>query len=267
MEENQEQNQNANGGAQYQGTMNNGNVNAQYQGAMNNANGNVQYQAGANNLNGTFDTERLKTETASTVNQVKETFKNVNIKQDSIETKNFVIEMFLKPVDKIKEVIEDNTGKTFKYAIIMIAIWVLAIVIDECFKIKGFSYLNGTVIWNLVKTIIVPVISILVISVIILLLSRQNKKSLTTIITSVTIANIPQIISAIISLLIYASYQAYKIILPISTFCTLMTTVLTYFAIKYLFDKNDSDSIKTFALVEVIYIIMGFILSYLGITI
>ena len=87
MEENQEQNQNANGGAQYQGTMNNGNVNAQYQGAMNNANGNVQYQAGANNLNGTFDTERLKTETASTVNQVKETFKNVNIKQDSIETK------------------------------------------------------------------------------------------------------------------------------------------------------------------------------------
>lgn len=213
-----------------------------------------------------FDTDKLKSETSNTVNQVKDTIKNVNIKEDSIEAKNFVIEMFSKPVDKIKEVIEDNTGKTFKYAIIIIAIWIIIAVIKRC--IGGiFRLTAGDAILTLLKTIIAPVLSILVMSVIALMLVKENKKSLTTIITSITIANIPTVIASIIVMFNYISTSAYKITSPISSFCAVISTVLIFFAIKYLFNKNDSEAIKTFALVEVIYFIISFALSFLGIAI
>lgn len=210
-----------------------------------------------------FDTDKLKSETSNTVNQVKDTIKNVNIKEDSIEAKNFVIEMFSKPVDKIKEVIEDNTGKTFKYAIIIIAIWVIIEVLKKCFS-GIFSLTGGEAILSLIKSIVSPILTILVISVITLMLIKENKKSLTTIITSVTIASIPTIIASIISMFNYISNSAYKITSPISSFCSVITTVLTYFAIKYLFDKNDSEAVKTFVLVELIYFIISFVLSFLG---
>lgn len=211
-----------------------------------------------------FDKEKLKSETSNTVNQVKDTIKNVNIKEDSLEAKNFVKEMFIKPVDKIKEVVEDNTGKTFKYAIIIIAIWTIVSVLKKCFG-GVFSLPGGEAILGLLKSLITPILGILVISIIILMLSKENKKTLTTIITSVTIANIPIIISAIIGMLNFISTSAYKIISPISSFCLVITTVLLYFSIKYLFNKKDSEAIKTFVLVEGLYFIVSFVLSFLGI--
>ena len=39
-----------------------------------------------------INTDALKSEASTTVNQVKDTIKNVDIKKDSIETKGFVLE-------------------------------------------------------------------------------------------------------------------------------------------------------------------------------
>lgn len=46
------------------------------------------------------NTEELKSEASTTVNQVKDTIKNVDIKKDSIETKGFIAELFKDPLGK-----------------------------------------------------------------------------------------------------------------------------------------------------------------------
>lgn len=213
-----------------------------------------------------FDTEKLKSETSNTVNQVKDTIKNVNFKQDSIETKDFVKNIFVKPVEEIKKVVEDNTGKTFKYALIIIAIWTIIKVIRLCFS-GVFKQTAGAAIWAIVKALITPALGILVIAVIMLMLNKEKKKSLTTMITAVTVAEIPVIISAIISLLNLISTSAYKLTSPISTLCSAISIVLTYFVVKFVFNKEDSEAIKTFVLIEVIYIVIAFVLSFIGISI
>lgn len=213
---------------------------------------------------GSFDTEKLKSETSNTVNQVKDTIKNVNIKQDSIETKDFVKNIFLKPVEEIKKVVEDNTGKTFKYAIIIIAIWTIINVIKLCFN-GVFNRTAGDAILSIIKTLITPTLGILVIAVTMLMLNKEKKKSLTTIITAITVAKIPVIISSIIGILNLLSTSAYKLTSPIGSFCSLITTVLTYFAIKFVFEKDDEEAIKKFVLVEGLYFIVYFVLTFLGI--
>ena len=211
---------------------------------------------------GSFDTEKLKSETTNTVNQVKDTIKNVNIKQDSIETKDFVKNLFVKPVEEIKKVVEDNTGKTFKYAIIIIAIWTIIKLFRLCFS-GVFKQTAGAAIWAIVRAIITPALGIIVLAVIMLMLNKEKKKSLTTMITAVTVAQIPVIISALISLINLLSSSAYKI----TSLCSAISIVLTYFAVKFVFNKKDEEAIKTFVLVEVIYIVVAFILSFIGINI
>ena len=44
------------------------------------------------------NTEELKSEASSTVNQVKDTIKNVNIKKDTVEAKGFIGDMFKDPL-------------------------------------------------------------------------------------------------------------------------------------------------------------------------
>ena len=50
-----------------------------------------------------------------------------------------------------------------------------------------------------------------------------------------------------------------------SSLCSAISIVLTYFAVKFVFNKKDEEAIKTFVLVEVIYIVVAFILSFIGI--
>ena len=59
-------------------------------------------------------TEELKNEASSTVSEVKDTIKQVDIKKDSIETKGFVTELFKDPLGKIKEIVtKENKASVF----------------------------------------------------------------------------------------------------------------------------------------------------------
>mgnify|MGYP003499965393 CR=1 FL=1 len=69
----------------------------------------------------TVDTEDLKKETKETVNQVKETIKNVDLKNDAEATKGFIKEMFSNPVEAVKRAANGEEG-IFKKAIIIIEI-------------------------------------------------------------------------------------------------------------------------------------------------
>ena len=135
------------------------------------------------------NTEELKSEASTTVNQVKDTIKNVDIKKDSIETKGFIAELFKDPLGKIKEIVDKENNQYFKYAIIILVIWVVAELISRCFSVGpiwGLSSL-GSSLMSVIKATIAPICSILVMSIIVLVMNSKNKKSLTTIITTVKI--------------------------------------------------------------------------------
>lgn len=211
-------------------------------------------------------TEELKKEASNTVNKVKDTIKNTNIKEDTLETKKFVTEMLTRPASKLKEVVEDTTGKTLKYAIVILAIWVIAAFVNTMFS-GIFRMSGGAALWAIAKAIVAPVIGIIAFSVIVLLFSKDNKKSLTTIISTITIAKVPRVVATVVLMLNHIPGQIYKITSPISVFCTVLTTILLYFSVKSLLNKDDDEAIKAFVGIEAIYLIIDFVLGFIGISI
>ena len=212
------------------------------------------------------NTEEIKKETVETAKQVKDSIKNVDIKNDAKEATGFVSAMFKDPFAKIKEIVEDKENKNLKLAIIFIAIWTVAIFIKAlAAKYWSFDALFRNVL-SLVKTIIAPTLGILVLSAIVYFMNKNEKKSLTTIITSITIAKIPKILASVISLLTIFSYSAHKITSPIASLCSVVTTIITYFTIKAIFnEEQNSKFLKTFVIIEAIYYVAYLIISFLEI--
>ena len=174
--------------------------------------------------------EELKSEASTTVNQVKDTIKNVDIKKD-----------------------------------IILVIWVVAELISRCFlvgPIWGLSSL-GSSLMSVIKATIAPICSILVMSIIVLVMNSKNKKSLTTIITTVTTANIPLVIASVVT--IFGSSIS-TITIPFTRLCSAVSIVLMYFTLKSIFgEEKNSEFIKKFALVELVYYIAYIVFSLLNI--
>lgn len=215
-----------------------------------------------------LNTEELKSEATNTVNQVKDTIKKVDIKKDSIETKGFVIDMFKDPLGKIQQIATKDTGKSLTYAIIILAIWVIAELVSRSFSLShiwGYSKVGSAII-SIVLTGITPIISVLVISLIIFAMNTKNKKQLTTVLTVVIVANLPIVIASVVQLLTIVSSQISLITTPFTKLCSVISVVLMYFAIKSIFGtEKNSDFIKKFVIIEGIYYIAYIVLSLLKI--
>ena len=215
-------------------------------------------------------TEELKTEASSTVNQVKETIKKVDIKKDSIETKGFITEMFKDPLGKIQEIVTKDTGKVLTYSIIILVIWCAARLINAIASIIKYGSLTSIFsnIWSIVLAIITPIVGILAMSIIIYAMNKENKKSLLTIMTAITVASIPSAIASVIGLLTIISSGISVITFAISGFCSVIEIILMYFAIKAIFGtEKNSEFIKTFVKVYGIYYIISIIVGLLGMNI
>lgn len=212
------------------------------------------------------NTEEIKKETVETAKKVKDTIKNVDIKNDAKEATGFISAMFKDPFTKIKEIVDDKENKNLKIAIIFIAIWTVAIFIKAlAAKYWSFNIIFRNVL-SLVKTIIAPALGIVVLSVIVYFMNKKEKKSLVNIITSITIAQVPTIIASVVSLLTLFSVSAYKITSPFASLCAIVTTILTYFTIKAIYkEEQNSKFLKTFVIIEAIYYIAYVIISFLGI--
>jgi len=212
------------------------------------------------------NTEEIKKETVETAKKVKDTIKNVDIKNDAKEATGFISAMFKDPFAKIKEIVDDKENKSLKIAIIFIAIWTVAIFIKAlAAKYWSFNIIFRNVL-SLIKTIIAPALGIVVLSVIVYFMNKKEKKSLVNIITSITIAQVPTIIASVVSLLTLFSVSAYKITSPFSSLCSVVTIILTYFTIKAIYkEEQNSKFLKTFVIIEAIYYIAYVIISFLGI--
>lgn len=210
-------------------------------------------------------TEELKKEATDTVNQVKDTIKNVNIKKDSIETKGFVVEMFKNPLGKIKEIVDKDTSKYFTYGIIILAIWVVAKLISRSFSFSHIWGLSrvGSAILSILISGITPIVSVLVMSLIVFIMNTKNKKQLTTVITAIISASIPLVIASVVSLLTIFGTKVSTITAPFTSFCNVISTILMYFAIKAIFGtEKNSEFIKKFILVQGIFYIVYIVLSF-----
>ena len=219
------------------------------------------------NENKKIDTEELKNETVNTVKEVKETIKNVDVKKDAGETKGFIKEMFTNPLEKIKNIVDDSNNKFFKNAVILVIIWIAAILIKELFD-SSYLWKYGVFknILGIIKSVIAPVVGILAMSIIMLVLNKQSKKSLSNIISAVTAAKLPLVIASVVNLLTIIGSSITAFTNPFYKLCNVISAIFMYFAAKNIFEeKENSKFIKKFMLIELIYYIVYFVFTYLGI--
>ena len=210
----------------------------------------------------TVDAEALKNETVDTVKQVRETMKNVNVKDEAKATKGFIIEMFKNPLQKLKEIVNDTTNNYFKTAIILVIIWMIATLIS----VIDFDYFSGRVLLQYIKVTLTPALMIIAMSSIIFVMNIKAKKSLQTVLSTITAIKSPVILAEVISLITLFSSSAYKITNRISNICSIISTVLMYFAIRELYNEEDEKTaFKNFVIIEVIYIVVSLVISFLEI--
>lgn len=211
-------------------------------------------------------TDELKNETVDAVKQVKENMKNVDVKEEAKAAKGFIMEMIKNPIEKIKEIANDGSNKYFKTAIILVIVWMVAALLGTIsFKYFRWSSFGSTLL-SYIKTILAPLISVIAMAVVIFVMNQKSKKSLITVLTTVVTAKLPVIIARVISLLTLISSNISTITSKITSLATVISTVFIYFAIKDLFDSEDEKAgFNKFVIVETVYIVVAFVIYYLGI--
>lgn len=228
-----------------------------------------------NNVNA----EEIKKEAKETVNQVKDSFKNIDMKQETEKAKSYFSRFFKEPIKTIGEIAHDKSNAFFKTAIVLFVVWVLVSVVVAIFSMissvfsLGFSYFFEylfrnivTNIFNIIKSVINPILIVAILSAVIYF-TNKNKKSFLTTVTTVMAAKIPVVLAEVVSLLTIIP-GSYRITSPVNGLLGLLSTVFTFFAIKELNDEEGNDSaFKKFLVVEGIYYIVKFVLSFLTLSI
>ena len=226
-----------------------------------------------NNKNEEFkvevDKEELKNQTKDTVNQVKETVKNINFKEDANATKGFVLKMIKNPASTLQSVLEEKENHFSSGILLMIAYIVASGLggLVNLIKYSGNEYSTYGV-FDFLLTIISPVLFILAITVAVILFGGKDKKSMTTILSGVIIANSPRIISSLLSV-ITTIFIKLDVVVWISSILQstigFIATALTFLAIKGLIKtENDDKFIRKVAVIMVVAYTILKLLSICG---
>lgn len=237
-----------------------------------------QGQTNNTNENSNISSEEIKQEASQTINDVKDTIKNTNLKEDTKAAKGFFTNFFKTPIETIKNAAADSKNSFLKMAIIVLAIWLVAILFKDIVSmistylfgyLGSFEYFFKNLFSNLlsiIKGIIAPVIFIAVISGLVYGFKKNKNKSFLNIVSTITISQIPVVIAEIISILTLIGSGISRITSAFSGFCSILSTVLLYFAIKELSDEeNENSYFWKFALIMGIFYIVKFVFSYLEI--
>ncbi len=213
------------------------------------------------------DTEKLKNETKETVNQVRDTIKNVDFKKDTEETKGFLKEMLSNPFEAVKKVASGEENVLKKAVMIMIIFIVASVVYELISLIKYGKYSGiGDNILDLVASVLNPIFYIVVPALVILIMNKNSKKSLTTVISTLVVTSVPIVINNVIDIIEILVSGITIISGPISTALSAVALVLTYFGMKDLFEEdNDSSFIKKYAIIKLVAAFVLVILGRIGI--
>lgn len=207
-----------------------------------------------------------------------------NIQQNQANNTNektikvFFTNFFKTPIGTLKNVAADSKNNFLKMAIIVLVIWLVTILFKNVVSmistylfgyLGSFEYFFKNLFSNLlsiIKNIITPVIFIAAISGLVYAFKKNKNKSFLNIVSTITTAQIPVVIAEIASILTLLSSGIAKTTSAFSGFCSILSTVLLYFAIKELSDEeNENSYFWKFALIMGIFYIIKFVFSYLGI--
>jgi hypothetical protein len=213
--------------------------------------------------------EDLKNETKETVNQVKETIKNVDIKKDTKETTSFLKDMLSNPFETVEKVSKGEENVLTKDIIIMVIFIVASLAYGIINLINYGRYSSfGSNTKDIISAILNPVIYILVpalVCYVVIKVSKKEKKSLITVISTLVVAAVPTILTYfvdIINLLLRGIFSYINIITsPINTTLAAISLLLTYFGMKGLFEEEDNMKfIKTYVIIKFISSLILYIL-------
>lgn len=219
------------------------------------------------NQNQNINAEEIKKEAKETVNQVKDSFKNVDVKQETEKAKNFFSGIISTPIKKISEIAHDKSNNFFKTAIILLVLWIVIAGFQQVATIIKtiieFKHINFSDFFGIAKAVITPLLEIVVLSGIVYLFQKQNKKSFLTVVNTIVASYFPIVVAKVVGLLNLVS-GAYRITSPITGLLGVISLVFTFFAIKELSDEKDNDkAVKQFVIIEAVYYVVAFILSFL----
>ena len=207
----------------------------------------------------------LKKQAAETLKETKEQMKNINFKEEAQKGKGLLSKLCGKPVETIKEIVDDNKNQFYKTALIIIIAWAVLILINRIIDFIIYDYYKFNVLAT-IKAILSPVLEILVMAIIIHVLNKDNKQPLTKSITAVSIAKAPLVTATVLGYLTYISSNVRYITNPIASLLSVISIVLMFFVVKEMFKEEENEkAIKVFIKVEVIYYIVAFAFSFLGI--
>lgn len=214
----------------------------------------------------TINSDELKKEASDTVGKVKDTIKDLKIKDETANAKNFMKDMVKDPISKTSEISKDEDNKFLKTSIFMVIVWMLTKFLYSTLSYSKYSSFGRNIL-SIIKSTISPLCIVLTLTLIIFVLNKKHKKSLTTILSTVVTVYIPMVIASLVHLLYLIDYQMVKITTPVTTLATFITVVLSYFAMKDIFEEEtELKSFKKFVLVEVIYFAVAIVVSFLGIS-
>lgn len=214
-----------------------------------------------------INAEELKNETQETINQVKENLKNVDVKEEAKAAKGFIGELIKNPLGKVNEIANDASNKFFKTALVLLIAWVIIELVKKLkYLINGYGELVDRIV-DFIQVGFAPIVSVLGMSVILLWLNKKEKKSLITYITTITTVKLPLIAADAVAIVSTFVSEFSKISGKVYTFARLISTVLLFFAIKFLSnEQDDKKAFNKFVIVEAVWIVVYFIISFVGVS-
>ena len=199
---------------------------------------------------------------------------NSNFKKEANAAKNFFVNFWKTPYNEMKKIV--SAPKDFlKITIAIIIVWAVAECIGAIIGVvRSFSYsyypnimsyfVNSfSSMFDIIVAILIPVIIVALLSFIIYLLMQNKKKKYLTIVSTILVAKIPVVLASILSLFSSISSEVSKITSSFSGFCSIISAILIYFAIKALYNEDDDNKAsKTFLITMAIYYGIALILKF-----
>ena len=202
--------------------------------------------------------EELKEETKQTFNKVKDEIKDANFKAETIEATNFVKDMFMDPVDAVKNVSNEVGPK-----LITVIMLVIGVMLSNLLKNIMWAFGNSNIfdsLWEIITSLTSGVCIILVPAFIAYVFNRNSDRSLLTSISLMAMANVPTIFVNLLTALTRIVPKLAGIIGIINHGLEVACVVLTYFALKTFCKEEDDLFIFKFVIIEVA---SGFIMMLL----
>ena len=252
----------------------NNNLNNNFNNNFNNVGQNVPNQGGVNQnftqvnqpnpmVNNQFNDANVPP--SNNFNQPNPGMNNMNFNQGGQKGNNLVGNLFMHPVQTLKQVLTDNSNNLLKIAICILVVFVLTSISETMIlyiksKFVRFQFLS------FFKILCAPVIKVFALAIIITLLGKNTKQPIMKTFTGVTITQIPVIISQIVDLGDFISTKAYYVISPLRSILSLCSIALLFICVKIMLQKNDDEeAFVEFIKVEALYYLVYFIMSFLGI--